>query len=304
MDKFTDLTIFVQVAQILSFSEAARQMGMSPSGVSRAVQRLEERLGARLLQRTTRSLSLTPDGIVYFERGLQILGDLEELELELMQTQSLPRGILRLDLSTALGRIHIAPMLPKFVAKYPDLQLKVSLSDRLINLNEEGIDISVRVGSSPESRLIAYPLAKAPFVVCAAPNYLAQQGLPQTLEDLAEHNCINFIYPQSGRPFEWVFQHEGEILERQVSGNLAFDSTEAVLESAITGAGIIQVHEYIAGQAIQRGQLQPVLEDYKAEGKPITVVYPQKRHLSAKVRVFIEFMKALVADLQSQHMVI
>lgn len=304
MDKFTDLTIFVQVAQILSFSEAARQMGMSPSGVSRAVQRLEERLGARLLQRTTRSLSLTPDGIVYFERGLQILADLEELELELMQTQSLPRGILRLDLSTALGRIHIAPMLPKFVAKYPDLQLKVSLSDRLINLNEEGIDVSVRVGSSPDSRLIAYPLAKAPFVVCAAPNYLAQQGLPRSLEDLAEHNCINFIYPQSGRPFEWVFQHEGEILERQVSGNLAFDSTEAVLESAITGAGIIQVHEYIAGKAIQRGQLQPVLEDYKAEGKPITVVYPQKRHLSAKVRVFIEFMKALVADLQSQHMVI
>ncbi|MEL7313444.1 MAG: LysR family transcriptional regulator [Cyanobacteria bacterium J06559_3] len=304
MDKFTDLTIFVQVAQVLSFSEAARQMGMSPSGVSRAVQRLEERLGTRLLQRTTRSLSLTPDGTVYFERGLQILGDLEEVELELTQAQSLPKGVLRLDLSTALGRIHIAPALPQFVADYPDLQVKVSLSDRLIDLNEEGIDVSVRVGSSPESRLIAYPLAQAPFVVCAAPTYLAQQGHPQTLEDLAEHNCINFIYPQSGRSFEWVFQREGEAVELGVSGNLALDSTEAVLESAIAGAGIIQVHEYIAGKAIQQGQLQPLLVDYKAEGKPITVVYPQKRHLSAKVRVFIEFMKVLVADLRSQHMVI
>ena len=303
MDKFTDLTIFVQVAQVLSFSEAARQMGMSPSGVSRAVQRLEERLGTRLLQRTTRSLSLTPDGTVYFERGLQILGDLEEVELELTQTQSQPKGLLRLDLSTALGRIHIAPALPKFVADYPDLQVKVSLSDRLIDLNEEGVDVSVRVGSSPESRLIAYPLGQAPFVVCAAPTYLARHGYPQTLEDLAEHNCINFIYPQSGRPFEWVFQRQGEIVEQAVSGNLAFDSTEAVLESAIAGAGIIQVHEYIAGKAIQQGQLQPLLEDYKAEGKPITVVYPQKRHLSAKVRVFIEFMKGLVADLRSQHMV-
>ena len=238
MDKFTDLTIFVQVAQVLSFSEAARQLSMSPSGVSRAVQRLEERLGVRLFHRTTRSLSLTPDGAVYFERGLQILAELDEVELELGQTQSVPKGTLRVDLSTALGRIHIAPALSEFVAQYPQLQVKVSLSDRLIDLIEEGIDVSVRVGSSPESRLIAYPLAKAPFVVCAAPSYLKRYGKPKAPADLNQHNCINFIYPKSGRFFEWQFQCNGEDFEVSVSGNLAFDSTEAVLEAVIAGAGI------------------------------------------------------------------
>ncbi|MEM8543912.1 MAG: LysR family transcriptional regulator [Cyanobacteria bacterium P01_H01_bin.119] len=303
MDRFNDLTLFVQVAQVLSFSEAARQLGMSPSGVSRAVQRLEERLGTRLLQRTTRSLSLTPDGRVYFERGLQILSDLEEVELELTQTQSTPKGILRVDLSTALGRIHIAPALARFVADYPELQVKVSLSDRLIDLNDEGIDVSVRLGSSPDSRLIAYPLARAPFVVCAAPGYLERYGQPQSPADLTDHNCINFIYPQSGRPFEWVFQQADDGFKVAVTGNLAFDSTEAVLESAIAGAGIAQLHNYIAGPAIQAGQLQPLLEGYRADGKLITLVYPQKRHLSAKVRVFIEFMKILVAELRLHRMV-
>lgn len=136
MDRFTDLKIFVQVGQVLSFSEAARQLEMSPSGVSRAVQRLEKRLGVRLLQRTTRSLSLTPDGQVYFDRGTQILGDLEDVELQLSQTRSKPRGVLRIDLSTALGRIHIAPALAEFVARYPELSVKVSLSDRPVDLNQ------------------------------------------------------------------------------------------------------------------------------------------------------------------------
>jgi LysR family transcriptional regulator, regulator for bpeEF and oprC len=304
VDKFNDLTIFVQVAQVLSFSEAARQLNMSPSGVSRAVQRLEERLGIRLFHRTTRSLSLTPDGTVYFERGLRILADLDDVELELSQTQSMPKGILRVDLSTAFGRIHIAPALAEFVSQYPELQVKVSLSDRIIDLIEEGIDVAVRVGSSPESRLIAYPLAKAPFVVCAAPSYLKQYGEPQTPEDLTQHNCINFIYPKSGRFFEWQFQHDGIAFEVLTSGNLAFDSTEAVLEAAIAGAGLIQVHDYIAGAAIEQGKLVPLLESYKAEGKPISVVYPQKRHLSIKVRVFVEFVQRLMVRLKQQRLVV
>ncbi|MEM6713550.1 MAG: LysR family transcriptional regulator [Cyanobacteria bacterium P01_D01_bin.6] len=303
MDRFNDLTLFVRVAQVLSFSEVARQLGMSPSGVSRAVQRLEERLGVRLLQRTTRSLSLTPDGAVYFERGLRILEELEEVELTLSQTRSVPRGVLRVDLSAALGRIHIAPALAKLVGQYPELQVQVSLSDRIVDLNDEGIDVSVRVGSSSDSRLIIYPLAKAPFTVCAAPSYLAHRGRPETPAELAGHNCLNFVYPQSGRRFEWLFEQDGEPFEQAVAGNLAFDSTEALVESAIAGAGIIQVHDYIAGKALQQGLLEPLLTGYKATGKPITVVYPQKRHLSAKVQAFIAFMKALMADLGSQNMV-
>ena len=298
MDKFTDLTIFIRVAQTLSFSEAARQMGMSPSGVSRAVQRLEGRLGVRLLQRTTRSLSLTPDGQAYFDRGTQILDDLEDVELQLSQTRSHPKGILRIDLSTALGRIYIAPALADFVARYPELSVKVSLSDRLIDLHEEGVDASVRIGSSPDSRLIVYPIAKAPFSVCAAPSYLDRHGYPKTPEDLAQHNCINFIYPQSGRSFEWVFQREGKRVELPVSGNLAFDSTEAVLESAVAGAGIIQVHTFIAAKAFQQGLLCSLLDEYQVEGSPISIIYPQKRYLSAKVQAFIDWMKALAQSLK------
>ncbi|MEL6321769.1 MAG: LysR family transcriptional regulator [Cyanobacteria bacterium J06626_14] len=302
MDRFNDLTLFIQVAQVLSFSEASRQLGMSPSGVSRAIQRLEARLDVRLFQRTTRSLSLTPDGRVYFERGLQILEDLDNVELQLMQTQSQPKGVLRLDLSAAFGRLHVAPALARFTDQYPDLVVKVSLGDRLIDLNEEGIDVSVRVGDSPDSRLIVYPLARAPFIVCAAPEYLDQRGEPHTIEELEHHNCINFILPQTGRAFAWIFQRNDTQVEQAVAGNLSSDSTEAVLASAIAGAGIIQVHDYIAGPSIQQGRLVPLLEDYKAEGKPLTIVYPQKRHLSAKVRVFIEFMKVLVSDLKAQHM--
>ena len=303
MDRFTDLKIFVQVGQVLSFSEAARQLGMSPSGVSRAVQRIEERLGVRLLQRTTRSLSLTPDGRVYFDRGTQILGDLDDVELQLSQTQSKPRGILRIDLSTALGRIHIAPALAEFVARYPELSVKVSLSDRLIDLNEEGIDASVRVGSSPDSRLIIYPIAKAPFSICAAPSYLERRGYPKTPQDLTQHNCINFIYPQSGRSFKWILQQDGKRFELPVSGNLAFDSTEAVLESAVAGAGIIQVHTFIASKALRQGLLCSLLNEYQAEGKPISVIYPQKRHLSAKVQALIECMKALMQTLKQDGIV-
>ena len=303
MDRFTDLKIFVQVGQVLSFSEAARQLRMSPSGVSRAVQRLEKRLGVRLLHRTTRSLSLTPDGRVYFDRGTQILGDLDDVELQLSQTQSKPRGILRIDLSTALGRIHIAPALAEFVARYPELNVKVSLSDRLVDLNEEGIDASVRVGSSPDSRLIVYPIAKAPFSICAAPSYLERRDYPKTPEDLAQHNCINFIYPHSGRTFKWILQRDEKRFELPVLGNLAFDSTEAVLESAVAGAGIIQVHTFIASQALRQGLLCSLLNEYQAEGKPISVIYPQKRHLSAKVQAFIECMKALVQTLKQDGIV-
>jgi LysR family transcriptional regulator, regulator for bpeEF and oprC len=162
------------------------------------------------------------------------------------------------------------------------------LSDRLVDLNEEGIDASVRVGSSPDSRLIVYPIAKAPFSICAAPSYLERRGYPKTPEDLAQHNCINFVYPQSGRSFEWIFQRDGKRFELSVSGNLAFDSTEAVLESAVAGAGIIQVHTFIASKALQQRLLCSLFDEYQAEGKPISVIYPQKRHLSAKVQAFIE----------------
>jgi LysR family transcriptional regulator, regulator for bpeEF and oprC len=299
MDKLKSLLIFLRSAQHRSFSEAARQLGMSPSAVSRAVLRLEDDLGIRLLQRTTRSLTLTEDGTRYYDRCQQILDELEEADLEIQQTQSKPTGTLRLDLSTTLGKMHIAPVLPRFAAQYPELTLNVSFSDRMVDLIDEGIDATVRVGMGSDSRLIMRNLGVMRFVTCASPQYLTSKGTPKTPENLVAHRCVNFIYPQTRREFDWKFEQNGKPLNLSLKSHLQFDDAEVVLNAAIQGAGMIQLPQYIVAGAIARGDLQPVLSDYRAQtGLPIAIVYPQKRHLSAKVRVFVEFMIELTAGLK------
>ena len=192
MDKLKSLMIFMRSAQHGSFSEAARQLGMAPSAVSRAVLRLEDDLGVRLLQRTTRSLTLTEAGNRFYERCQQILDDLEAAELEIKQAQSMPIGILRLDLSFTFGKLHIAPALLQFAAQYPELHLNVSFNDRLIDLIEEGVDATVRIGLSTDSRLAMHHLATARYITCASPKYLAQHGTPTTPTELLHHRCVNF----------------------------------------------------------------------------------------------------------------
>ena len=318
MDKLNSLIIFVRAAQNRSFSEAARQMGMSPSSVSKAVQRLEEELGIRLLNRTTRSVTLTDDGAAFYVRCRQIIDELEEAEQELLRTRYQPSGTLRIDLTMALGRMHIVGALPLLTAKYPSLKLDVSLNDRFVDLIEEGIDAVVRLGIGTDSRLIMHRVATVRFVVCASPDYFKRHGIPKTPQDLKQHNCINFVYPQTRRVFEWRFQHgslhtpgnprnalphQGEQFEMPVEGSLRFDHAESLLEAAIAGAGIVQVLNYVAGRAIAGGELQPILEDYAAPGEPISVIYPQKRHLSAKVRAFIDFMVDLMGQLRLEKIV-
>jgi LysR family transcriptional regulator, regulator for bpeEF and oprC len=299
MDKLKSLMIFLRSAQHQSFSEAARQLSMSPSAVSRAVARLEDDLGIRLLQRTTRSLTLTEDGMMFYQRCQQILDDLEAVELEVKQSQSQPKGTLRLNFSIALGKMYIAPQLGNLAAQYPELLFHVSFSDRLSDIIEEGIDATVRVGASSDSRLIMQVLGTAYPVTCAAPSYLKQMGIPQTPQEIAKHRCVNFILPQSGREISWKFQQNGNSIILPVPSYLQFDYAEALLEAAISGAGIIQAPKYIVARAIHRGQLQPILANYVSlEGTMIAIVYPQKKYLSAKVRVFIEFMKALMGDLK------
>lgn len=302
MDKLNSLIIFVRAAHNRSFSIAARQLGMSPSSVSKAVLRLEERLGTRLFNRTTRSITLTEDGAAFYERCRQIISDIEEAELELSKARTQPKGTLRIDLTMALGRMHIVPALPKFAAQYPDLKLDVSLNDRIVDIIEEGIDAVVRVGTGPDSRLIMHRVATARFIVCAAPSYLERYGEPEIPEDLKQHNCVNFIYPQTGRDYEWLFQRDGIEFRLPVEGTIRIDHAEALLDAAIGGAGLVQVYNYIASAAIERGQLKPVLESYAAKGSAIAVIYPQKRHLSAKVRAFVDFMSELMTQLRQERM--
>lgn len=299
MDKLKSLLLFVRSAQHCSFSSAARQLGMSPSAVSRAVLRLEDDLGVRLLQRTTRSLTLTEDGARFYDRCQQILTELEEAELEVKQARSIPRGTLRLDLSLALGKMYIAPQLPKLIAKYPDLNLNVSFSDRMTDIIDEGIDASVRVGMGSDSRLIMQTLGTTRLITCAAPVYLRQAGTPQTPQELAKYRCINFIYPQTRREFTWKFEQAGKPIALSVASYLQFDDAEAVLKAAIQGVGIIQAVKYIVAGAIASGELEPILTDYAPQLEtPIAVIYSQKKYLSAKVHVFLEFMSELMRDLK------
>lgn len=303
MDKLNCLLVFVCAASNRSFSVAARQLGMSPSTVSKAVQRLEEDLGIRLLNRTTRSITLTADGAAFYDRCRQILSDLEEAELDLGRARVQPTGTLRIDLTTELGRLHIVPALPRFIAQYPDLKLDVSLNNRMVDLIEEGIDAAVRIGTGPDSQLIMHGLATARFLVCAAPSYLARYGEPKTLEDLKHHNCVTFVSSWTGRVFDWLFWHDGQEIRLAVDGNLRLNHGESLLDVAIAGAGLVQVYNYIAGAAITSGELKPVLEPYAAPGTSIAVIYPQKRHLSAKVRAFVGFMGELTARLRQEQIV-
>lgn len=304
MDKLKSLMIFMRSAQQGSFSEAARQLGMAPSAVSRAVLRLEDELGVRLLQRTTRSLTLTEEGDRFYQRAQQILTDLEEAELEVKQSQSTPIGTLRLDLSFTFGKMHIAPALLQFAAQHPELQLNVSFNDRLIDLIEDGIDATVRIGLNSDSRLIMHHLATAHYITCASPQYLSQSGTPTTPAELLQHRCVNLIYPQTRREPTWKFKQDGKSIELSVESCLRFDNSEVILEAVIQGAGVVQLPKFIAANAIARGELQPILQSYAPQvGLPIAVLYPQKRYLSAKVRVFVEFMTKLTAALKQADVV-
>jgi len=303
MDQLTSLVFFTRAAQHQSFSVAARQLGTSPSSVSRAVQQLEERLGTRLLNRTTRRISLTEDGRIFYESCQQILNQLEEAELALSKARSTPTGTLRLDLTVAFGRLYIAPALPKFAAQYPDLKFEVSFNDRYTDLIEEGLDASVRVGSSPDSQLIIQPLATSRFVVCAAPDYFERHGEPKTLDELQHHQCLNFLVQRTGRARDWLFQQDGQIVQIPVAGRFYFNHPEALLEMAIAGGGLIQLTNFLVRPAIARGNLKAVLEPFAAPGSPIAVLYPQKRHVSAKVRAFVDFMRELMKQLRQRDIV-
>jgi LysR family transcriptional regulator for bpeEF and oprC len=303
MDKFNDINIFVRSAQSKSFSVAAQQLKMSPSAVSKAIMRLEESLGIRLMNRTTRKITLTDDGASFYERCRHILDELEEAELEVKRSRSTPTGTLRIDLTTELGQLHIIPALPQFIDRYPDLKLNISLSNRIADVIEEGIDAVVRIGTGPDRSLIMHGVGMARFIVCATPNYLRRYGIPKTLEDLKHHNCISFVSPWTGRVFDWQFQQDGQKIRLPVEGNLCLNNGESILDIALAGVGLVQVYNYIAGEAIARGKLIPVLEKYVAPGSSISVIYPQKRHLSAKIRAFVDFMSELMARLRQQKIV-
>jgi len=289
MDWQSEMAVFVRVVEEESFSATARGLKLTPSAVSKLIGRLEDRLGARLLNRTTRRLSLTEEGHAFYQRCVPILSAIEEAERAVTELHAEPRGVLKVNASTAFGQYHIEPLIPEFLALYPDLRIQLTLSDSLVNLVEEEVDVAIRIADMPDSSLIARKLGPARRMVTAAPAYLEKNGTPQTPDDLKEHNCLTLSFETSLN--QWEFQGPDGPQRMRVSGNFETNNATALHEAALAGLGLMRTANFIAGPDIRKGTLVPVLQDFETLGNAnIYAVYPHNRHLSPKVRAFIDLL--------------
>jgi DNA-binding transcriptional LysR family regulator len=292
VDRFESMAIFAKVVDGGSFTGAAKRLKSSASMVSQHVKELEERLGVRLLNRTTRKISLTEVGRAYYERCTRLLADLEEAEHAAGEMQVAPRGELRVHAHLAFGTLHLAPAVADFIAQFPEISVELILSDRMVDLIEEGIDVAVwsPFGMLPNSSLIVRQLAPSQVVVCGAPIYFEKHGVPRTPAELANHNCLTLT---ASYYHAWTFtEADGTALEISPKGNLRSNSAAVLLAAALAGHGLIYLPTFGLGEALQSGRLRTVLDDFVAPPLMLRAVYLHSRHLSAKVRVFIDFLVA------------
>jgi DNA-binding transcriptional LysR family regulator len=290
MPDLRTLSIFVKVAERRSFVRAATELGITQSGVSNAIKRLEDQVGTVLLARTTRRVSLTEDGAAFFERCRQALAAIDEAEHVLKRAQLKPAGTLRIDMPLAFGRIKLVPLLRAFQDSYPDVRLRITFTDRYIDLIEEGVDVAVRFGALQDSSLIARRLTTAQFNAAASPAYVKKYGRPKTPDDLQQHNCLAFAWRDTRQTRDWSFTVGGEEIRITPSGTMSFTEGAALCAAAIDGCGIAQLHNYYLDAEFERGTLVPILEDFKPKALPISLIYPQTRHLTPNVRAFVDFM--------------
>jgi LysR family transcriptional regulator for bpeEF and oprC len=294
MDRFQALRVFVRVADLGSFTRAADALELSRARVSEAVADLERELGARLVHRTTRRVSLSDDGRAYYERARQILADLEEADALVLRSGARARGRLRIAIPIGLARQFVVPALPRFLAQNPELALEVRLENRAIDLVEEGVDCAISYGEPANDTLVARRVAATHLLTCASPAYLARHGTPRTPEELGQHNCIAFLTLATLRPASWLFRARGQSVAHHPTGTLAFNSMEACVEAAEAGLGVTQVLSALAHRALQQKQLRRVLAAYAAEGPALYLVYPPNRQHSARIRVVLAFLNEVL----------
>jgi DNA-binding transcriptional LysR family regulator len=294
MDRFQAITAFVRVVETGSFARAAERLDVSVSSVSRQVAELEAHLDARLLNRTTRRLSLTESGRAFHERCVQLLADLEEAEQSANVGTIEPRGTLRLTAAVTFGSRHLAPALAEFVARHPAMRFDIELSDRATDLVEEGFDVAVRIGEIGSQNLVGRRVGATHLVCCAAPSYLARHGTPATPEDLARHACLTYEY--SAQRNVWPFRdRQGRARSVRIAGAIHANNGRFLEALAVEGVGIAFEPDFIVGPDVRAGRLVQLLRGFAPPPTSIYVVYPSRRHLSAKVRVFADFLAARFA---------
>ena len=296
MRRFSDLEAFIAVVEAGSFTAAAERLDVAKSAVSRRVSSLEERLGVQLLRRTTRRLNLTETGKSFYEHSARILADLDEAEAAVLQQHGELRGQLRVALPLSFGAGHMYRPIAEFSRRHPRVRFDLDLNDRRIDLIAEGVDLAVRIGRLADSSLIARRLFEARTVICASPDYLERRGTPQTPDELADHDCL--VYSNLPDPAKWVCNDADGVRHAiEVPMTMMASSGDFLCAAAIEGLGLVMQPTFIAGDAISRGELQPVLTDYAWPVTPAYAIYPPTRHLSYRVREFIDFLAEYFAGL-------
>lgn len=280
--------MLAKVAESRSFTLAAASLGITQSGLSRAIGRLEDELGVRLLYRTTRSVSLTPDGQVFYDRCAPLLLEFDAAEKLLVDRRSAPSGPLKVTMPLALGRIVFMPAIAALTSRYPDLTLDVSMTDRVVDLTDEGYDAAVRTGTIQDARIVARPLGTVHWATVASPAYLKRYGTPRSLEDLERHNCLVAQCPRTGRAAEWEFHRDGQSHRLAVHGSMRLDVEEALAEAAALNYGIAQVPAFMVEDAVQRGALVPLLPAFAGRSTPVSLVYPPSRQCSLKIGALVK----------------
>lgn len=285
------IELFVKTAETESFKTAAVALGLSPPAVSRAIGRLEQRLGVRLFQRTTRRTRLTDDGKLYFEECRQALGQIAAVEDVLSGRRGVPSGHLRISAPTTYAHHRLLPFIPEFRERYPEVSLEINVANRNVDLIEEGFDLAIRLGTPADSRLVARKLEDATLGIFASPGYLAKHGAPGSLDSLKDHALIAFDRPSTGRQMSWLLCDQGEVREYQVSGAISCsDDVLGCVTLARAGCGLFQTYHFVAADAVRSGELVEVMKSSTSASRPFSILYPQNRHLSVRVRVFADFL--------------
>lgn len=297
MNKFRAMEVFVQVVDVGGFTRAAENLKLPKATVSTLIKSLEASLSVKLLNRTTRHVSVTAEGAVYYDRCIRILSDIRDADDCLSQTRLNPSGRLRIDAPTGLASEVIIPALPDFVERYPEIQLELGCSDRQVDLVEEGVDCAIRGGRRlTDSTLIARRVGTMQYATCASPAYLARYGRPDHPNDLAHHRCISYFAAPTGKMFDWTFERGGEQLQVSLSSQIALSDSYAYTAAGLAGLGIVQMADFLLAPMLNDGRLVSILDDWTNAPLPIHVVYPQNRHLSAKLRVFVDWIGHLFSS--------
>jgi LysR family transcriptional regulator for bpeEF and oprC len=295
MDRFFAMKVFTRVVESRSFVKAAESLQLAAPQVSRTVQALEAHLGARLLNRTTRSISVTDDGEAYYQRSIRVLAEVDEMEAELTHAKLNPKGRLKVNLPALIAKMIIIPALPDFFERYPDIEIEMGLSDRQVDIVEEGVDCVIRTGELEDSGLVARRIGNMRRITCASPSYLEKYGEPKTIADLHNHIGVNYVSSNTGRVRSWDYLVGGVVETVDMRGLIAVNDVDAYISCGLHGLGLLKSAVYPLAPHLERGELIEILKDYCSPPRAISIMYARNRHLPRKVRVFADWVAEVFA---------